>query len=193
MGFKKYKYYFRKPKSEIARDIISGLAIAGMILVAANSPYFVNNLIKSFKKTKKYPRKKIYDTFYSLKRQGCVKIEKKNNQIYVSLTENGKKKANWLQINNLKIRRFKKWDKKWRLVLFDIAQLKKIYREAFRGKLKELGFYPLQKSIWVHPFDCEAEVELLRDFFGLSGEEVRLVVSENIGDDGKLRKIFHIK
>jgi len=96
-----------------------------------------------------------------------INIQKENHQVYISLTEKGKKKAGWLQIDNLKIFRPKKWDQKWRLIMFDITQLKKTHRDAFRGKLKELGFQPFQKSVWIHPFDCEAEIDLLRKFFGL--------------------------
>jgi len=192
MGIKKYKYYFTKPKSEIVKDVVTWLAIGGAICIAATSPYFLINLLNSHKRWRKYPKKKVTDTFYNLKRQGLVKIRKKNHQIYITLTEEGKKKAGMFQIDNLKIKRPKKWDKKWRIVIFDIAQLKKSYREAFRGKLKELGFYPLQKSVWIYPFDCQAEIDLLKDFFGLSEEETKLIIAENIGNDNKLKEIFRL-
>jgi len=188
----KYKYYLKKPKSEIVKDIISWLAIAGAIYIAASSPHFVLNLIKGFKRWRKYPKKKITDAFYRLRRQGCIEIKKKNHQIYISLTEKGKKMAGWLQIDALKIKKPKKWDGKWRIAIFDIAQLKKIYREALRGKLKELGFYPLQKSVWIYPFDCRDEIELLREFFGLTQKELRLIEAENIGPDEHLKKFFKI-
>ena len=94
------------------------------------------------------------------------------------------------QIDDLKIKKPKKWDRKWRVLIFDIAQLKKIYREALRGKLKVLGFYQLQKSVWVHPFDCKAEIKMLKDFFGLSDREIRLIVAENIGEYGEIKKFF---
>ncbi len=190
----KYKYYFRKPKSEIAKDILTWLVIAGAVCVAASSPYFVWNLMRSFKRWQRYRKKskKLYTAFWRLKKQGCLIIEKKNHQIYISLTEKGKKLAGWLQIDALKIKKPKKWDKKWRIVIFDIAQLKKFYREAFRGKLKELGFYRLQDSVWIIPFDCQDEIELLREFFGLTHKEMRLIVAENIGPDDWLREIFKI-
>lgn len=76
--------------------------------------------------------------------------------------------------------------------MFDIAQFKKFYRDTFRGKIKALGFHPFQKSIWIHPFDCRAEIELLQKFFGLSDEELRLVLAKDIGNDKKFRKIFQI-
>lgn len=192
MSLKKYKYYFQKPRSEIVKDIFSWLAIAGAIYIAAGSPYFIRNLLSSYKRWQKYPKKKVQDTFYNLRRQGLIEIKKKGRQIYIALTKEGKKKAGIFQINSLKIKKPKKWDGKWRLVIFDISQLKKFYREAFRGKLKELGFFPLQKSVWIHPFDCQAEIELLREFFGLSEKEIRLVIAESIGNDSKLKKFFNL-
>ncbi len=192
MELKKYKYYFAKPRSEIVKDIFSWIAIAGAIYIAASSPYFIRNILNNYKKLNKYPKKKVRDTFYKLRKQGLIEIKMKGGQIYISLTKEGKRKAGMFQIDKLEIKRPKKWDGKWRLVIFDISQLKKIYREAFRGKLKELGFYQLQKSVWVHPFDCQAEIELLRNFFGLTEKEVRLVVAENIGDDRKLRERFKL-
>ena len=188
----KYKYYLKKPKSEIAKDIIRWIATAGLIYIAASSPYFIINLMRALKTRKKYKKRNVYEAFRRLLKQGCINIEKKNKQIYIKLTEKGKKMAGWLQIDALKINRPKKWDGKYRIIIFDIAQLKKSHREAFRGKLKELGFYPLQKSVWIHLFDCRDEIEVLREFFGLSQKEMRLIVAEDIGPDDWLRKIFKI-
>ncbi len=195
MSIKKYKYYFRKPKSAIVRDVFKTLAIAGAVCIAGNSPYFWLNLYKELLGLglKKYPKKKIKDVFYNLKKQGYLEFKYKGNQLYVYLTEKGKEKAGWLQIDSLKISRPKKWDRQWRIVIFDISQLKKTYREAFRGKLKELGFLPLQKSVWIYPFDCRAEIEVLRKFFGLSEKEVRLIVARNIGDDKALLQQFGLR
>ncbi len=187
----KYKYYFKKPKSEIAKDILKWLALAGAVYIAASSPYFTIYLMRGLTK-KKYPRKKVYDTFYNLKKQGCINIEKKKHRVYITLTEKGKRKAGRLQIDSLVIRRPKKWDGKWRLVIFDIAQLRILQRNAFREKLKELGFRSLQKSVLVCPYPCKDEVEILREFFGLNKTEVRLIIAEHIEDDNFLRRIYKL-
>ena len=191
--YKKYKYYLRRPKSAIAKDILKILLLSGVIYVAASSPYFWKQLIQNYKKLKKYPPKKVRSAFYNLKKQGYLIFEYKNNQLYISLTKKGKEKAGWMQIDELNIKKPRKWDKKWRLVIFDISQLKKIYREAFRGKLKELGFFPLQKSVWIHPFECNAEIELLKNFFGLSDKEVRLIIAEKIGEEKYFLKHFGLE
>ncbi len=188
----KYKYYFRKPKSEISKDILKWLLISGMFYIAASSPYFTLALMKKIKNIKKYKRKKVYDAFYKLKREGCLEIKKKGYNVYIALTEKGRKKANWMQIDELKIKKPKKWDGRWRIIMFDISQVKNFYREVFRGKLKELGFYPLQKSVWVCPYRCKDEVNLLKDFLGFTDKEIRLVVSSDIGKDNWLRKKFKI-
>lgn len=192
MRLRKYKYYFKKPRSEIAKDVLYWLLVAGAVYVTAGSPNFVPRLIRSYKKWQKYSKDKVYDTFYRLRRRGLIEIRREGTQLHISLTPEGKKKAGYFQINDLKINRPQKWDGQWRIVIFDIAELKKIHREAFRGKLKELGFQLLQKSVWVHPFDCRAEIDLLRSFFGLSEEELRLIVSEEIGPLGHLKERFSL-
>ena len=189
---RKYKYYFTKPKSEIVGDVFTWLLIGGAFAIASTSPYFVQNLLRARKNLGKYPKQKVSDTFYRLRKQGFIKIEERNHQIYISLTPEGKKRAGVFQIDRLRIQKPKRWDKKWRLLLFDIPEKRKISREALRGKLKELGFIQFQKSAWIHPFDCRAEVELLEKFFGLSRNELCLIEVENLGDDHQLKQHFKL-
>jgi len=186
------KYYFKKPRSEISKDILDWLVVGGAVMFAATSPYFGINLIKSFSRWKKYKSRNVYDAFGRLRKQGCIDITIKSRQVYINLTEKGKKMAGWLQIDALRIQKPRKWDRRWRIVIFDIAQLKKMHREAFRGKLKTLGFYLLQKSVWVCPFNCKDEIELLRSFFGLNESELRFIVAEDVGSSEELRKFFKI-
>lgn len=188
----KYKYYFKQPRSEIIKDVLSVLAASGLIAIAATSPYFIENLIKGFKKLKKYPNKKIYDSFYNLKRKGLIEFYEKNNQIYISLTKKGKQKAGWMQINDLRINKPKKWDGLWRVLLFDIPQSRKMHREAFRGKLIQLGFKLYQKSVWVIPYKCDDEIGVLKSFFALSDKDIRLLIVKNIEGEENLKKRFSL-
>jgi len=192
MSIEKYKYYFKKPRSAISKDIFGWLLTAGLICVASSSPNFVKGLTADNKRFKKYPRKKFYDHFYRMRQRGLINVEYRGKQLYISLTPKGRKTAGYLQIDSLKINKPNKWDNKWRLVIFDIAQLMKTHREAFRGKLKELGFLPLQRSVWIHPFNCRAEVDLLKDFFGLTDKEIRLIIAEDIGESDKFKKLFKL-
>jgi len=188
----KYKYYFRKPRSEIGKDILKYLFISGGIYLSASSPYFVRNIKKEIKRWRKYKEKQISNIFYNFQKKGYINIEQKGKQVYMYLTKEGKKKANWLQIDELKIKRPKKWDKKWRVVIFDISESNKFRREVFRGKIKELGFYELQKSVWINPFDCLDEINLLKTFLNFSDREVRVIIADNIGGEESLREKFKI-
>jgi len=191
----KYKYCFKKPRAEIVKDIIQWLLIAGAISVAATSPYFGVNAWRAFQnrqKRKKYPKQKFSDVFTRLKRKNAIHIERTGHEVKISLTAEGRKLAGYMQIDSLAIKKPAKWDKKWRIIMFDIGQLKLMQRNALRSKLKELGFAPFQKSIWLHPFDCRDEIKVLKDFFGLDDGEVCLITAENIAREDSFKKYFSL-
>jgi len=180
---------------EITKKILLGLLVIGAVAVAASSPYFALKLPDVLAKSKKRKRflkgkrEEFKNAFYYLKRKGYLNIEKKGKQIYISLTEKGKRRAGKYQINDLKISRMKKWDGIWRIVIFDIPDLTRVKREALRGKLKELGFYKFQKSVWICPYPCQKEIKLLREFFGLKPHQLTLVEGK-VEDDTLLREFF---
>jgi len=179
-------------KKSITKEILQYLLISGAICVAASSTYFWWRIwLNIFKK--KYPKKRFNNTFDYLRKRGLIEIRRKNHDIEIALSEKGREKTIKLQIDELKIKKPEKWDEKWRIVIFDIMEVKKIIRNAFRRKLKELGFYPLQKSVWVCPYPCEKEIGILRKFLGVGGESIKLIVAEHIENDGFLRKFFDLE
>ena len=137
---------------QITKLILKGIFVTGAVAMASTSPIFASKVIPGLAKgvsrikNKKAAKKKLYHSFYYLKRQGLLNMEYKGKQLYVSLTKEGRKKAKKLQIDDMEIKKTKKWDKKWRILIFDIRDKHKIKREALRGKLKELGLFQLQKS-----------------------------------------------
>lgn len=181
-------------KGTVSQEILRKLLIGGAFLVAAQSPYFWLSFYKSLFSGERveFKERTVRDTFYYLKRRNLIVIEKKNKQIYIRLTEEGEKKAGRYQINKLKIKTPKRWDKKWRLIIFDIPEEKRIRRDAFRGKLKELGFYLLQKSVWIYPYPCQKEVKLLREFFNLTEKNLRMFEVNKLENDKFLKKIFKL-
>lgn len=179
-------------RGEIVKDILFWLLIGGMVAVAATSPYFLYNVLRVFHKRKQYNKQSVANAFYRLQKEGAILFQERNNQLYISLTEEGKRKAGKFQVNNLNIQRPKKWDREWRIIIFDISDRHKIKREALRGFLKRLQFYKLQESVWVHPFDCKEEVKLLKNFFGFTSKEVQLIVVEKVENIDFLRTKFKI-
>ena len=82
-------------------------------------------------------------------------------------------------------------DQKWRVLIFDIPEKLRRGRDTLRDKLKELGFYELQKSVFVFPHDCQNEIEFIIEFFNLR-KYVRLGVLETIDNELHLQRIFKL-
>jgi len=180
-------------KKKIGKKILEWIADMGTIEFVGLSPFFVINLTRKYGDWTEYKNRQISNAFYRLRKQGLISIKKINRQIYISLTEEGKKRAGKYQIDDLKIKKPKRWDKKWRIIIFDIPNNSQIKRESFRGKLKELNFYPLQKSVWIYPYKCQKEIALLREFFSLKKENIRIITAEDIEEDQFLKEMFKLK
>lgn len=192
----KVKYYFKKPRGAIAKDILWWLATAGAIWVAASSPYFIRGLLRAWKKGRKYQLRSKEATFYRMRKQGLIIIERKGHRYNVRLTEKGRQCAGWLQLDALQVKKSKKWKKLWYFLMFDIIQVKRWKRDILRSFLERMGFVFFQKSVWVHAYDCRPEIEVLKEFLGLTLREIKLIVVLDKGlspeDSARLRKIFKV-
>ncbi|MBI4034031.1 MAG: hypothetical protein HY378_00590 [Candidatus Brennerbacteria bacterium] len=94
-------------------------------------------------------------------------------------------------IDNIKLKR-QRWDGKWRLVTFDIPDSKKTAREALRRKLKELDFYPLQKSVFITPYRCEDEIDFICSVFDVNRNNVLILEVNKFEGAEKLKHHFKL-
>lgn len=108
----------------------------------------------------------------------------------ISLTNKGRARRLSYKLKNLRLKQSKKWDGKWRMVLFDIPEAKKKIRDALRRKLKEIGFLEFQKSVFVFPYACRDEINFIINFFDIS--EFVYYVEAPISPDDFLRKNFKL-
>ncbi len=105
-----------------------------------------------------------------------------------------KKGRGW--VKEARIRYFslkkKNWDKKWRVIIFDIPEELHRKRNIFRKKLKNLDFYPLQKSVFIMPYPCEEELGDL--CFDLSiTDYVDIITAEKIGfKENEIKKYYKL-
>lgn len=109
-----------------------------------------------------------------------------------SLTQQGRDLLTEEVIWSLKIPTPQKWDKKWRMVLFDIPVKKSKQRNAFRARLKELGLVLYQHSVWVYPYPLGGTVQKIASFYKIS-DCVLFAVAEKLNGEGKLRKEFNLR
>ena len=83
----------------------------------------------------------------------------------LQITDKGRARLEKTEIHKIKIKRPSHWDKKWRMVFYDIPEDHKIARNALVQKLRMLSFYQLQKSVWVHPFPCRESIEKICSYY----------------------------
>lgn len=136
-----------------------------------------------------YNSRKKYVGFKNLERRGFIKNK---GDDYFIFTKRGQ---DWLQrsfIKHTKIKTGGKWDKKWRVIIFDIPQELHKERVKLRKKLQSLGFAALQKSVLVFPYPCEEEVGDICQKLGV-GDYIDVLVAESIGSkEGEFLKIFNL-
>jgi phenylacetic acid degradation operon negative regulatory protein len=86
----------------------------------------------------------------------------------------------------------KKWDRKWRMVLFDVPVIKGKQRNIFRAHLKELGLVLYQHSVWVYPYPLGKTVRQISDFYKISNC-VLFAVAEELNGENKLKEKFNLE
>jgi len=121
----------------------------------------------------RFQKQNFYRTIWRNFKTGNIEKTIEKGQVILRLTSAGHKKIErkfpFLKFQN------KPWDRKWRLVIFDIEETSRSIRDLFRIKLKELGFGQLQKSVWITPHDVLAD---FKDFFEAKELEENVVLIE---------------
>ncbi|MGQ9647052.1 MAG: hypothetical protein ACUVWO_11010 [Thermodesulfobacteriota bacterium] len=135
------------PRGELAKDILMAIA-KGEIIPASFLMPILPKALKPLVRilSRRYGTKRDENFLKSLSylnRNRLVSISEKDGQQVLTLSEDGRKRLLGFNLNQMGIKTPRKWDGYWRIVIFDIPERRKQGREAFRSKLKQLGFYQL--------------------------------------------------
>lgn len=153
-------------KGGLAKEILKGLAISGLIVASfalPNLPQIFSLLgIKSAK-----DRYRIKRAMQTLQKQKLIEIYEKDGKEIIKITEGGKKRVLIYKFDDIKITRPKKWDGLWRVMSFDIPEKHKKARKAMSNKLKDMEIYPFQKSVFICPFPCEDEIDFVSEILNI--------------------------
>ena len=91
----------------------------------------------------------------------------------------------------MKLKKQARWDNKWRIIIYDIPNDKKVARNALNGHMKKLGMYRIQKSVWVYPYKCKNEIDFITSIF-----EVRIhclyITTQRFEYDNVLTTFFNL-
>lgn len=124
---------------------------------------------------------------YSMKARGYLVGEYEHG---LKITEKGRKRLKKLAIDELAIEQPEKWDKKWRLVIYDIPEANKEGRWALSAKLRQIGFFQLQRSVWIHPLPCKEIIEKITSEYEIE-QFVSYLECISLDNEAILIKRFH--
>ena len=176
---------------EITKKVLLVLAGGAFLTLAMIAPG-VLIAAKPFIEWKKYNQRRLRSTIKRLEKQKILEFkEMANGETHIKITKRGEERVLKYKFQNLKIPKSTKWDKVWRIVIFDIPNKKKIAREALRQKLNEFGFYKIQKSVFVYPYECENEIEFIKAIFEIQ-PYVLLIQAKKIDNEEFLCNFFKL-
>jgi CRISPR-associated endonuclease Cas2 len=145
--------------------------------------------VKKYLRWREIDREKFFERIKYLKRHGYIQTFVEGKEKYLELTAKGKNFANKLLIKNVNIDRPKKWDGKWRIVIFDVPEDKHNARDFFREKLLDIGFLQVQKSVYIYPFECTEIISFLSKNLFIE-KYVSILISEIIQGEEKILHQF---
>ncbi len=103
-----------------------------------------------------------------LRRQGLVEITKKGRTLKVQLSVKGIHRLQQHHIEKVSIAEPASWDKKWRMVTYDVPRELSAKRMLFTKQLRRLGFTMVRESVWFHPYPCFDKLNELVQFCGIA-------------------------
>lgn len=147
----------------VALQVLGIAGLAGITIVAPNALQGLAPLLKKTHiKNSDYGR-----LLKELRRQGLVHITQGDGTVHYTLAPAGVYRLQEIIVDELNIPKPSKWDKRWRLVSFDVPVAQSRSRQKFVEKLHGLNFTMLQKSLWAHPFPCFDQIELLAGHYNV--------------------------
>lgn len=172
-------------RGEVQKLILETIKLSGILAVGMVAP----NVIKAMHNIGLISGRRQGEIVSSLasrlSKKGLLKFSGK----YYELTTEGEKRLRQLELHGYKLTKPKKWDQKWRVIIFDIPEKKRKARTQIRKVFISVGLYRLQDSVWVYPYDCEDIIGLLKTNFGV-GREILYMIVEEIENDRYLRGEF---
>lgn len=181
----------RNQTSEIIDNFLKSLVLVGALSITVMAPNAVVALEKplmSLLKDNKNQESKRIGRY--LKRVRLVKVSANSDGSFtVTLTDKGKTRASKIRFECLSMPQ-QPWDKRWRIVMFDIPEKHKSTRDYISFHLKRIGFKQLQRSVFVYPHPVDDFIELVRELFPEAARHIIVLTTSEIDVHNSLVKTF---
>ena len=139
----------RTRRNQLRKIILHTIKAVGIISLALIVPNAVGAMAKMGLISSPRQQEVIRRSCERLVRQGLLKRENKK----LRLTQKGEQTLRMLSLKEQLHRKPRRWDGKWRVLIFDIPEYRANLRHKIRDTLRTIGFVRLQNSVWVYPYD----------------------------------------
>ena len=188
MGKLEENYRHRRKRADLQKIVLGTVAAAGIVTAGLLAP----NVLGALGKLGLLPTRRQTDSIRTarnrLVQQGFLVWEENKLRI----TEKGKKRLHTFELRGYKLPKPKRWDERWRVLIFDIPEKRKGLREKIRRTLAAVGFVRLQDSVWIYPYDCEDLVTLLKADFKI-GKDMLYMIVDTLEYDTPFRARFGLQ
>jgi len=183
----------RVKKVRLENILLGSIAVAGVAGIALLAPPMLRLLKNADPEwlLKRDPGRRLRESALRLKRKGLVEFKNENGKKKLLLTPRGEKVMGSIWNETYQLQKPRRWDGKWRLVIFDIPEKQRPTRDKIRHLVSRLGFLRLQDSVWVYPYDCEELVTLLKTDLKI-GRAVLYIIADAIEFDKPIRQHFSL-
>lgn len=174
-------------RRDLQQVILQTIATAGILSIGLLAP----NVLKALDKLGFIPTRRqkeyISSSASKLVKRGLLFYDGK---IYRPTITGQSLLRRW-QFADFKLNKPKKWDEKWRVIIFDIPEKKRRVRDQIRSLFNRAGLHRLQDSVWVYPYDCEDILTLLKTDLAV-GKYVLYLIVDELENDKHLREEFDL-
>lgn len=159
---------------------------AGVIIVAPNAVQAIEMLIPKGKK----PKNNNQHIYYA-KRSGYFEVKKlEENRYAITLTNKGSVAVRDILFDDYVIPRPPRWDGKWRVLSFDIAEDDRRLRDDLRAAIQRMNFKLIQNSVYVHPYPIDDFIAKLHERYPQSAKHVISMTATHIDGQEQLIAAF---
>ncbi|MDO8517750.1 MAG: hypothetical protein Q7S26_00455 [bacterium] len=177
----------RTRRANLKKIVLNTVAVAGVLSIGLVAPKVLGAMGKlGFLPTKRQ-KEFIRASRERLVRHGLLRYEGK----LLRLTQKGEAVLRSLEFRDFVSKKPKRWDGKWRVLIFDIPERQRALRDKIRITLFKIGFVRLQNSVWLYPYDCEDLITFLKADFKV-GKNLLYLVVDALEYDLPFKKKFNL-
>ncbi len=173
----------KQQRNSIQYLVLETISVSGKLAMEQIAFSVLSLFGRSIQNTRKTdPRYDISRSVRRLIEAGYICTEKDGGKLILTLTPKGKLQLTKIASGKIELTKQKRWDGKWRVIIYDIEEDRRGKRNILRDTLVHLGFTLMQKNVWVYLYPCEGLLAMIKADFKI-GKEVLYMAVESLEND----------